>query len=126
MNKFAFSLILIFGLFAMLAGFVWYAVTNESLVGAYILGIISTLLIGLLFWAMQLVNSWIQNSWEQKRFQDNAKENYTNILAQQKIQNEQTKGALMLADNARKFQPATEPDNYLVFDESMFDSLGDE
>lgn len=120
-NKFKFGLALIFGLLATLVYFVYYTVENRSMVGAYSLGIISTLLIGLMFWAMQLISTWLHSTWEQKRFQDNAKENYANLLAQQKLQNEQTKGALMLADNARKH--TSQDGDYLIFDDAVFDSL---
>jgi hypothetical protein len=125
-NKFTAGLMALFGLLGMLVYFVWLTVENHSMSGAYVLGIISTLGIGLIFWAMQLVNTWLQNSWEQKRFQDNAKENYANTLAQQKLQNEQTKGALLFAADARKQLPADNDNgNYLVFDEADFDSLED-
>ncbi len=123
MNRFTAGLVGLFGLLAMLAYFIWLTVESHSLVGAYALGIISTLGIGLIFWGMQLVNTWLQNSWEQKRFQDNAEENYTNLLAQQKLQNEQAKGALLFAADARKQLPTDKNGNYLVFDEADFDSL---
>lgn len=125
MNRFTAGLVGLFGLLAMLAYFVWLTVESHSLVGAYALGIISTLGIGLIFWGMQLVNTWLQNSWEQKRFQDNAEENYANVLAQQKLQNEQAKGALLFAADARKQLPVDKSNNgdYLVFDEADFDSL---
>lgn len=125
MNKFSAGLVALFGLLAMFAYFVWLTVENHSMVGAYALGVVSTLGIGLMFWAMQLVNTWLQNSWEQKRFQDNANENYANTLAQQKLQNEQTKGALMFAADSRKQLPTNNANNgdYLIFDESSFDTM---
>ena len=63
MNKFTAGLVGLFGLLGMLAYFVWLTVESRSLVGAYALGIVSTLSIGFAFWAMQLVNTWLQNSW---------------------------------------------------------------
>lgn len=127
MNKFTAGLVGLFGLVGMLAYFVWLTVENRSLAGAYALGVVSSLGIGFVFWAMQVVNTWLQNTWEQKRFQDNAKENYANTLAQQKLQNEQTKGALLFAADARKQLPADNDNgNYLVFDESAFDGLESE
>jgi hypothetical protein len=128
MNKFTAGLVGLFGLLGMLAYFVFLTIESRSMVGAYALGIVSTLGIGGVFWVMQLVNTWLQNSWEQKRFQDNAKENYANTLAQQKLQNEQTKGALLLAADARKQLPDNSDNNgnYLVFDESAFDDLESE
>ena len=127
MNKFTTGLVAAFGLIGMFVYFIWLTVESQSMVGAYALGVVSTLVIGFVFWAMQLVNSWLQNSWEQKRFQDNAKENYANTLAQQKLQNEQAKGALLFAADARKQLPADNDNgNYLVFDEADFDSMEDE
>lgn len=121
-NKFTFGLVMVFGLLATLAYFIRFTVESGSMVGSYILGIISALLIGLMFWSMQLVSTWLHSAWEQQRFRDNANENYGNLLAQQKIQNEQTKGALMLSNNALKHTPQDE-ENYLVFDESAFDNI---
>lgn len=127
MNKFSAGLVGFFGLLGMLAYFVWLTVESRSMVGAYALGVVSTLGIGFAFWAMQLVNTWLQNSWEQKRFQDNAQENYANTLAQQKLQNEQAKGALMFAADARKQLPAgNDNGNFLTFDESAFDGMEDD
>lgn len=122
-NKFTFGLVLVFGLLATLAYFVHFTVENRSMVGAYALGAVSTLLIGMIFWTMQLISTWLHSTWEQQRFRDNTKENLSNILAQQRVQNEQTKGALMLSDNALKHSPGQDEDSYLVFDESVFDDF---
>lgn len=124
MNKYTFSLLLFFSTLIALGYLVYHTTTNKSLVGSYILGVVSTLLIGLLFWSMQLINTWLHGMWEQARFQDNAKENYANMLAQQKAQNEQTRGALLLASDARKQVP--QESNFLTFDESVFDGLENE
>lgn len=124
-GKYEMILIIIFGLLGALAYFIHYTVDNRSMVGAYILGVLTVMVMWLIFWTMNLISAWVSNTWEQKRFQDNAKENYANLLAQQKLQNEQTRGALMLSDNARKHQPQDE-ESYLVFDDALFDDLGGE
>lgn len=116
-----FLIVLLLGVFGLL---VWLA-NSGSVVAAYVLGVVTTLVLYVVYSIFELLRNREQANKEQVTFVANAKENLAMMQAMQNIQNKQNQAIMGQIGMAARYQPPVPDDNSSTFllEDGIFDEL---
>jgi hypothetical protein len=126
MNGYTFALSLIW--LAILAGLVYLAAAQGSIVAAVILAILATVLLVGLGAGITLATQRMANEKSQADFVNNAKENLAIMASLQRVQNSQNQTLMQQLKQAARLPeppPGFDPGGALLIEEGVFDELED-
>lgn len=126
-NNYAFILIMIL-IFMGLSAWAIHSALNGSDLAILVVGVAIGVGLTSIGHVFSLFHLWISSKHEERRFNANLRENLSLMGAMQRVQNDQNGILLKQVKDLSKMQPEAlpSPDEALVFDSMIFESLGEE